>query len=334
MPQAKADYDTPWKDVLEQFFEPFMHFYFPDAHAQIDWEAGFIFKDKELQKVTRRAKIGRLTVDKLVQVCLRSGQELWVLIHIEVQSQHDTDFAKRVFVSNYRLFDREEKSVASLVILSDSSSEWRPSQFGYSVFGSDMQLRFPTIKLLDYREQAAALETDPNPFAVVTLTHLKALETKGYDEVRYNWKGRLFRSLYQRGWSAEQIRHLYDFIDWMVDLPEELNDKLWEEMRQYEKEINMPYVNSAERYGIKKGLEQGLEQGLAKGITKGRREGRRAQAATTVVRLATHKFGIVDKAIETQIKSLSLRTLERLTIALLDFSDVDHLVTWLQTQHS
>ncbi len=324
MPQA--DYDTPWKDVLEQFFELFMQFYFPDAHAQIAWEKGFTFKDKELQKVTRRAKMGRLTVDKLVQVGLKSGQELWVLIHIEVQSQHDIDFAKRVFVSNYRLFDREEKPVASLVILSDSSSEWRPSQFGYSVFGSDMQLQFPTIKLLDYREQAAALEKDTNPFAVVTLTHLKALETKGHDEVRYDWKGRLFRSLYQRGWNAEQIRHLYDFIDWMVDLPEELNDKLWQEMRQYEKEINMRFVNSAERYGIKKGIE--------KGITKGRREGRREQAATTAIRLTVHKFGTVDKAIETQIKSLSLRNLERLTIALLDFSDIDHLSSWLQTQHS
>lgn len=143
MPRSQADYDTPWKDILEQFFEPFMHFYFPDAYAQIDWEAGFIFKDKELQKVTRRARIGRLTVDKLVQVGLKSGQELWVLIHIEVQSQHDTDFAKRVFVSNYRLFDGQDKPVASLVILSDASSEWRPSEYGYSVFGSHMQLRFP-----------------------------------------------------------------------------------------------------------------------------------------------------------------------------------------------
>jgi hypothetical protein len=322
MPQAKADYDTPWKDVLEQFFEPFMRFYFPDAHAQIDWEAGFIFKDKELQKVTRRAKIGRLTVDKLVQVCLKSGLELWVLIHIEVQSQHDADFEKRVFVSNYRLFDGQDKPVASLVILSDTSSEWRPSEYGYSVFGSHMQLRFPSVKLLDYREQAAALEKDTNPFAVVTLTHLKAIETKGKNKVRYNWKRRLFRSLYQRGWKAEQIRHLYDFIDWVVDLPEELDDKLWEEMREYEEEINMPYVNSAERYGIKKGI--------AKGITKGRRE----HAVELAVRLASHKLGKLSVEIEVQIKRLSLRKLDQLALALFSFTSMDDLAGWLQTQHS
>lgn len=81
---------------------------------------------------------------------------------------------------------------------------------------------------------------------------------------------------------------------------------------------------------LPQGLEQGLERGLAKGITRGRRE----QAATIVIRLATHKFGMVKKATETQIKSLSLRTLERLTIALLDFSDINDLTTWLQTQGS
>ena len=138
--KPQADYDSPWKDILEPFFEAFMRFYFPAAHQEIAWEKGFTFLDKELQKVTRRAKIGRRTVDKLVQVCLNSGQEVWVLIHIEVQSQPDPDFAKRVFVSNYRLFDGHDKPVASLVILSDTERGWRPKKYGYSVFGSQMQL--------------------------------------------------------------------------------------------------------------------------------------------------------------------------------------------------
>ncbi len=224
-----------------------------------------------------------------------------------MQSQHDADFAKRVFVSNYRLFDQEEKPVASLVILSDSSAEWRPSEYGYSVFGSHMQLRFPTVKLQDYRNRTAELETDTNPFAIVTLTHLKALETKGKNDIRYNWKGRLFRSLYHRAWKAEQIRHLYDFIDWMVDLPEELNDKLWEEMRQYEKENNMPYINSAERYGMKKGLEQGLEQG--------RQEGELQTLRTTIEEILKLRFGALPDEVREYIHHLSdsarLRHLQR-----------------------
>jgi hypothetical protein len=33
---SQADYDSPWKDVLDLFFEAAMEFFFPQAHAQID----------------------------------------------------------------------------------------------------------------------------------------------------------------------------------------------------------------------------------------------------------------------------------------------------------
>ncbi len=114
----------------------------------------------------------------------------------------------------------------------------------------------------------------------------------------------------------------------MINLPEELNDKLWEEMRQYEEENNMRFVNSAERYGIKKGLEQGLEQGIAKGITKGRRE----QAVEMILLLATHKLGQVDQETTQRLKSLSLTRLKKLTVELLNFSGVDDLTAWLKQQ--
>jgi hypothetical protein len=224
-----------------------------------------------------------------------------------VQSQHDPDFAQRVFVSNYRLFDSQSKPVASLVILSDDRPRWRPTKYGYDVFGSRMQLRFRTVKLLDYREKMTALETDPNPFAVVTLTHLKALETRGKNDVRYDWKRRLFRSLYHRGWAGAQIRHLYDFIDWMVDLSEELNDKLWQEMRQYEEEINMPYINSAERYGMKKGLEQGRQEG--------RQEGELQTLRTTIEEILKLRFGALPEEVSEYVNHLNdlnqLRHLQR-----------------------
>jgi hypothetical protein len=50
---AREDYDSPWKDVIERFFELFMAFYFPCAHRQIAWDQPIEFLDKELQKITR-----------------------------------------------------------------------------------------------------------------------------------------------------------------------------------------------------------------------------------------------------------------------------------------
>jgi len=38
---------------------------------------------------------------------------------IEVQGRRDSDFAKRMFTYNYRLFDRYARPIASLAVLAD-----------------------------------------------------------------------------------------------------------------------------------------------------------------------------------------------------------------------
>jgi hypothetical protein len=57
------------------------------AHAQIDWSRGFEFLDKELRKITADTAVGRRLVDKLVKVWLKSGEEVWALVHVEIQGR-------------------------------------------------------------------------------------------------------------------------------------------------------------------------------------------------------------------------------------------------------
>jgi hypothetical protein len=101
-----TDFDSPWKEALEHYFPQFMSFFFPLAHADIDWARGYEFLDKELQQVVRDAELGRRLVDKLARVYARDGEEDWVLVHVEVQGQPEAAFAKRMYVYNYRLYDR------------------------------------------------------------------------------------------------------------------------------------------------------------------------------------------------------------------------------------
>lgn len=146
MAQPRADYDSPWKEIIERFFPQFMVFFFPDIAADIDWSKPYTFMDKELIQVMREAESGRHIVDKLVQVKLKSGDDAWLLIHIEVQSQVDANFSHRMFVSNYRLFDRYKLEVVSLGVLADDDPEWRPHEYGYGRWGSEMRLRYPTVR--------------------------------------------------------------------------------------------------------------------------------------------------------------------------------------------
>jgi hypothetical protein len=165
----RPDYDSPWKEALDRYLEPCLAFFFPRVHADIDWARGHEMLDKELQPIVRQAKHGRRHVDKLVKVWLTTGEEKWLLIHIEVQASKEGEFPERMYVYNHRIFDRYGREVISLAILADDDPAWRPSRYEYARWGFRAGIEFPVVKLLDYAPKYLELEADPNPFAVVVL---------------------------------------------------------------------------------------------------------------------------------------------------------------------
>jgi hypothetical protein len=259
------NYDTPWKEAIEHYFPEFMAFYFPDAHRQIDWQLGYTFLDQELQSVVQDAELGKRFVDKLVRVTRPSGQEDWIYIHLEVQGTAQAEFAERMFVYNYRIYDRYRRPVASMAVLADDTASWKPQEFSYDVLGCQMGIRFPIAKLLDYADRAEPLENDPNPFALVTLAHLQTRATRTDPQARYAAKWKLVQLLYRRGWDKQRIIDLFAVIDWMMSLPKALSDQLWQNLDNLEQEKKMAYVSSVERIGIEKGMQQGMQAGIQQG---------------------------------------------------------------------
>ena len=257
-----ADYDSPWKEALDRYFEPFLAFFFPQAHADVDWDRRFEMLDKELQKIIRTAKQGRRVMDKLVKVWLKSGEERWLLIHVEVQAGRERDFARRMFVYNYRIFDRYGQEVVSLAVLADDDPDWRPSRYEYGRWGCRTGIEFRSVKLLDYGATWQALEADPNPFAMVVLAHLKAVETRRAPAERRAWKVRLVKGLYERGLAAEDVRQLFGFIDWVMDLPAALQELFEEEVHHYEEGQRMPLMPRFEYRAREESLLKGIEVAL------------------------------------------------------------------------
>jgi hypothetical protein len=254
-----TDYDSPWKDALDRYFEAFLALLFPEVYRQIDWSRGYEVLDKEFQQVVRDAELGRRYVDKLVKVWLRDGGECWVLVHVEVQTTRDPEFPHRIYVYNYRVHDRYNRPVASLAVLADDDPDWRPTEFRQSLLGCETGIRFPPVKLLDFAPHTAVLEASANPFAPVVLAHLKALETRGDPAGRHAWKVRLVRGLYERGFSAVDVRELFRLIDWMMELPPALNTVFWQELDRIQQERRMPFITSVERVGLARGLRLGIE---------------------------------------------------------------------------
>ncbi len=76
----------------------------------------------------------------------------------------------------------------------------------------------------------------------------------------------------------------------------------------------MPYITSVERIGYDRGLDEG------------KTEGERSLALL----LLNHKFGELPDRIIDQIKALSIPKIESLSKALLDFTSIEDLTTWLK----
>ncbi len=79
----------------------------------------------------------------------------------------------------------------------------------------------------------------------------------------------ILRRLYERGVESQVFRRLYRVIDWLLELPPNLEISFREELRKIEEINNMPYITSVERLAREEGLEQGLEEGRQEGRQEG-----------------------------------------------------------------
>ncbi len=283
--------DSAWKDILEALFPEFLEFFFPVLHREIDWEKGFVFLDKELQKIIRSSRTGRRIVDKLVKVFLLNGEEKILLIHIEIQGSPEKNFAERMYIYNYRIFDKFRNEVITLAILSDTNPEFREHTYRVSRAGFELLFKFPVIKLIDFKGKEGELATCENPFAIVVRTFLKTVATQGAAQERYSWKKSFLLELYQRGLSRETIWALYKFIDWIMILPPAMENRIFEEVVKFEENQQMPYITNAERIGIRKGRKEGLQKGIKKGLQKGLQKGLLQGLQGSIQDILEIKFG-------------------------------------------
>jgi len=92
-----------------------------------------------------------------------------------------------------------------------------------------------------------------NAFALITAAHILTQQTRKKNRARYEAKLRLVRILYQRHWDKKRVINLFIVVDWLMKLPEWLDQLVWQEFETIEEREKMQYITSVERIGIAKG---------------------------------------------------------------------------------
>lgn len=130
------------------------------------------------------------------------------------------------------------------------------------------------------------MESD-NPFALVVLAAKRSLESREDEEKRFSFKRELVSLMLQKGFSREEILHVFRFLDGilaLVDLDKEriiYNEFLSQEVKE------VAYVTNFERLAIEKGMLR--------------------SARESVVEALEVKFGSVPEDIPTRLQGIEER---------------------------
>ncbi len=302
-----AYFDEAWKKVIERFFPQLLRFFVPKLYEDVDFSKGVSFLDKEMEQLSIRSVKGAKYVDKLAKVYLKDGSEQWILVHIEVQGYPDKEFSERMFRYFYRIFDRHGRRIVSMAILTGSERGTGDGRYALEAYGSGVDFRYLSFRLIDYDRDE--LERDESPIAIVVLASQERERAKRRGE-KFNAKRYLIRKLYERGYGRDEIRGLFEFIDWVLELSDEEEKILWEEVKELEEVKGMPYVTSAERIGMEKGLQQGLQQGLQRGLQQGLLEEGRGM----ILEALDEQFGEVPSSISNAVNQIEDRDALRMLI--------------------
>jgi hypothetical protein len=308
------NHDQLFKVLLTTFFQEFLELFFPEVAAFVE-PGSLVALDKELFADIPLGE--NYEADILMQARFK-GQKTWFLIHVEPQSYQESDFEERMFGYFAMIYLRHRHPIYPIALFSyDYPLRKEPNTFN---------ITFPNKTVLSFNYDVIQLNqlswrdflNRPNPVASALMAKMR-ISPKDRPKV----KAACIRMLAGLKLNPAQKRLISGFVDSYLKLDQTetqvFKSELGKIIPKQEREAIMEIMTSWKL--------EGLEEGRAEGIEKGRAEGERNLA----LRLLRHRFGELESDLETQINALPLDKIEELSIALLDFTNRDDLLKWLET---
>jgi Domain of unknown function (DUF4351)/Putative transposase, YhgA-like len=305
------DHDQLFKKLLSNFFPEFIELFFPDVSAEWERDSIEFLPQEVFSDVTQGEK--KIT-DLLVRVKFRNRDTLFI-IHTEHQSSPEANFNERMFVYFARLHEKYAIPIYPIVLYShDSPQTLQPNSY---------KIEFSGWKILEFNYKVIQLNrlnwqdfvNQQNPVASAFMSKMR-MDTQQRPTVKLM----SLQLLANLGLNPAQMQLISGFIDTYLELNAEEQRTFAEQLATIEprqEEQVMEIVTSWMREGIEQGLEQGLEQG------------KQQEAVLLIMRQLTRRCGALSSQLQERVTSLSVPQLEDLGEALLDFTGVDDLVTWL-----
>jgi len=264
--------DELWKELISGSFHDMLRSVLPEMASVADTSKPVRFLETELRRLARFTRRyssshpdSRKFVDILAEVPLISGENAWILLHVEIQGRGGKEnFPLRMHRYRCLLEGRYNRPVAGLAILVQPiAANQAEGIYCWEGYGSRVLYEYPVFKIYEGDEEA--LQKSDNPFDLAHYAGMQAWKQRGSDTRKLDYMKLLLAELDRRGWSHEAKMALLWFIEGVMHIADEDVWEEWEEELEKRKETGDMYVSLMERKGIKKGVEQGIQQGIQQG---------------------------------------------------------------------
>jgi predicted transposase YdaD len=272
--------DTLWKSLIEDIFPDLLVFAFPEWSKQVDLAKKPEFLDTELSAIRPGSGTQDRIADKLIKIWTTSGQEVWCLLHLEIQGYDDPQFAARMHEYFYRIRDKYQVPVTALVIYTNSNPAHQPKAYHYNFVGTELIYRFNTFHLAEQTPETLRASRNAFGFALeIALTDLNVGGGKFRDQELYQRKKEMIRAYLESGLKKEKLRKLFDFMKAYTPFRNsDLELTFEQDLRSFSNieevmGITETILHEVEKKGIEKGIEKGLKIGEKKGEKRGKKKG-------------------------------------------------------------
>jgi hypothetical protein len=214
----KIDFDNNWKEAIENHVYEAVAFLMPDLYPEIDTTQTPVFLEQEMRNLKRKTLKGRKRIiDKLIKVWLKTGEERWLLIHIEIESSDKEGFGKRMYIYFARAYDKYDVAIVALALFVGEKIPPNHDHFRESNYGTTLAYGYNAYIVAAQNEEA--LLASDNIFALYILANLYSIKTKDDMERRLELKKKMFELATERNIPLEKINSLFTFVFEIMALP-------------------------------------------------------------------------------------------------------------------
>lgn len=251
-------HDQLFKNLIHNFFAEFLEAFFPEIHKYVDFST---VKPMSEEVFTDLVKGRSKRADIVIETKLK-GEDTFIIIHVEPQSSHESNFHERMYHYFSLLYNKYRKPILPIAIFSYDDNHTEHSQFTIQFpFYHVLTFNFLILELRK-KNWRAYIESD-NPVAAALLSKM------GYTEKeKVQVKIEFLKMLVRMELNPAQSRLINAFFDTYLQLNSEEEEELMKEFKLFdidEEFLNKP--NTFEKWGMKKAKRDIAINMLKKGLS-------------------------------------------------------------------